>query len=846
MVEKSLRPGVHLVGSMSHRGMLYWNAYHTRTIPEKADAEKDGGFVISQQSGQWNTPTGQLDRRTLLHKRYHIQRVIGQGGMGAVYQAKDVKRQTLCAIKEMSLSMVPASERPQAIQNFKIEAKMLWGLNHPNLPAFTGFFSESQRYYMVMEYVDGYTLEELLERNNGPFSERRVLGWARQLCDVLEYLHSQSPPIIFRDMKPGNIMLTRNGRIKLIDFGIARFFRSSSSQDTQLLGTPGFAPPEQYGRAQTDERSDIYSLAITLFQMLTNTLSESGFGLKDVRLINPELSPSVARALEKAAALNPEERYSSVAEFRRALLGVGTFIFENGDQATTPEELAELCARHPEEASDYIADGEIESWLQEIGATTLARAARHIRALEDEPLAAVEQFLQVVMGPNARLRNYQPSQPQNAHSTRGSHAGTINPDQSLAATRNGRNWFTRKPTSPILVSPHMLDFGTVYPGISAPMVITISGNQGLLVSGTVYTNEPWILLDQTQFDGMVTSINARLDSTDLHGSMHYTGIIFIMPDGEGAQKGLEVMVEADIVGFTSNQISGRRGKTIGADLDDDDEDDDSELTMGTMTPFSPMIQRQSAAAAAAAPTVAEFGPPAATKARDHEYKTKYGQPSLIRQSGGWDPAQTSPRQRTWLHRTLALIAAFMGASLIYTIISRLPFLQHTSLLPPNPWFVAVLVGLAPAATAGVLLVNRSIPWTLRDTIDRACTGMAGGFVALTLVRILWHFTFNNQQPILQLIALLLVTAIGATAGTTITVNEYISYGISWAMAKFYLATIIIVIVLGGILGFLLTLGLGSVWGVIIAIVVGMGIGAALVFRVDHLMRQNAVNAQNVP
>ncbi|MBV9616266.1 MAG: serine/threonine protein kinase, partial [Ktedonobacteraceae bacterium] len=247
-------------------------------MPEHADAEKDGGFVISQQSGQWNTHTGQLDRRTLLHKRYHIQRVIGQGGMGAVYQAKDVKRQTICAIKEMSLSMVPVNERQQAIQNFKIEAKMLWGLNHPNLPAFTGFFSEGQRYYMVMEYVDGNTLEELLERNNAPFSERRVLGWARQLCDVLEYLHSQNPPIIFRDMKPGNIMLTRNGRIKLIDFGIARFFRPRGSQDTQLLGTPGFAPPEQYGRAQTDERSDIYSLAISLFQLLTNTLSDNGFG----------------------------------------------------------------------------------------------------------------------------------------------------------------------------------------------------------------------------------------------------------------------------------------------------------------------------------------------------------------------------------------------------------------------------------------------------------------------------------------------------------------------------------------------------------------------------------------
>ena len=793
------------------------------------------GLVISQQSGQWNSQTGQLDRRTLLHKRYHIQRVIGQGGMGAVYQAKDVKRQTVCAIKEMSLSMVPAHERQQAIQNFKIEAKMLWGLNHPNLPAFTGFFSEGQRYYMVMEYVDGSTLEELLERNGGPFSERRVLGWARQLCDVLEYLHTQNPPIIFRDMKPGNIMLTRNGRIKLIDFGIARFFRSSSSQDTQLLGTPGFAPPEQYGRTQTDERSDLYSLAITLFQMLTNTLSESGFGLKDVRLINSQISLSVARALEKAAALNPEERYDSVSEFRRALLGAGTFVFENGDQATTPEELAELCARYPEEAGDYIADGEIESWLQEIGDTTLARAARHIRALDDEPLAAVEQFLQVVLGPNARLRTYLPS--QNAH---GSRAGTINPEP--ATTRNGRTWFTRKQTTPILVSPRMLDFGTVYPGISAPMVITISGNQGLLVSGTVYTNEPWLKLDQTQFDGMVTRISVRLDSTDLHGSMHYTGVIFIIPDGEGTQKEVEVMVEADIVGFTSNRTIGRRGKTIGADLDDD-EDDDDELTMGTMKPFSPMSQTQIAASAL---TDVDIGPPATAKARDAEYKIKYGQPGLVGLNGGWNPIQISQRLETWLHRLLALIASFMAASLVYTLVFQLPQVQHQQPIPPNPWFIAIIAVIAPVATIGALLVNRSNPWSLRDAIDRACTGTASAFIILTLVRVLWQLLLNSKQPMLQLIALLLVTAIGASVGTTVTVSEYINYAMSWAMAKTYWATIIGITLLGSILGFLLTLGLASLWGTIITILVGAGIGSALIWRVDYLMKQNANNPQNIP
>jgi serine/threonine protein kinase len=240
--------------------------------------------------------------------------------MGAVYQAKDIKRNKICAIKEMSLSMVSLEERDQAIENFKVEAKILWALNHPNLPDHLGFFSENQRYFLVMEYIDGSTLEELLEHNRRPFSEYHVLDWAEQLCNVLKYLHSQNPPIIFRDMKPGNIMLTYDGSIKLIDFGIARFFRPTHSPDTQLLGTPGFAPPEQYGMAQTDERSDIYSLAITLFQLLTNSLPERGFGLKNIRTFSPQISPKVASVLEKAASLDPEDRYRNVTVFKRALL----------------------------------------------------------------------------------------------------------------------------------------------------------------------------------------------------------------------------------------------------------------------------------------------------------------------------------------------------------------------------------------------------------------------------------------------------------------------------------------------------------------------------------------------
>ena len=388
---------------------------------------------------------------------------IGQGGMAAVYKARDTRKGTLCAIKEMSLSTVAPDERAQAIQNFLAEAKILSRLNHPNLPAFTDFFTEDARHFLVMEYIDGSTLEVLLDRNGGPFSDRRVLGWARQLCDVLEYLHSQQPPVIFRDMKPGNVMLTRTGRIKLIDFGIARLFKGRGSQDTQLLGTPGFAPPEQYGSAQTDERSDIYSLAMTLYQLMTCSISEKGFGLTDVHTKFPHISPPVARALEKATAMNPEERYESILVFRRALLGIDTFRFENGGEATTPEELAELCARYPDEASNYLLSGEIESWLSEIGSNDLALSAKPIRATVGDPEMGETRFIQAIMGPNAQIRLVGSAQNSGTQTgSRTSRSGT-----TISRSILGRN---RESDSAVIVRPRTIDFGQVYPGLSAPLL----------------------------------------------------------------------------------------------------------------------------------------------------------------------------------------------------------------------------------------------------------------------------------------------------------------------------------------------------------------------------------------
>lgn len=742
--------------------------------------------------------------------------------MGAVYQARDMKRQgTVCAIKEMSLSMVPAEEREQAIENFKIEAKILWGLNHPNLPALTGFFSENQRYFLVMEYIDGMTLEELLDRNGGPFSERRVLGWARQLCDVLEYLHSQNPPIIFRDMKPGNIMLTRSGHIKLIDFGIARFFRPSGKQDTQHLGTPGFAPPEQYGTAQTDVRSDIYSLAMTLSLLLTNTLSEHEFGLKNLRALNPKISPVVARALEKAADAKPERRYHSVAEFRSALLGVG-FVFDNGELAMDAKELADLCTRFPEEAADYLAAGEIEAWLHETNQEKLAREAQRIRTMIDDPQDAVESFVQIILGQGAQLAPQPPVR-------RGSHG-----------SQNGRHKVT-SPAIPALklskvqptiqVNPRSLDFGLIYTrGISAPITLTISGEQGVSVRGTIYANEGWVMLDQSQFDGASTEINVRINSNKMYNTARYTATIVIAHDNENAQRDILVPVEAEIVG--ANNQNGkprplRKAKTANADLDayDSDDDDYDSITMGTSSQQQVLQMDQD--------DLDKTIPVAQDK--ESEYRAKFGPPQA-KGSSGWEPLQMSLLQRLWMQRTMTFIAAFMLSSLVYTLATSAPM----SPLPPSPWFILILAGIIPAATLGALMINWNSSWPLKETLNRACTGMGASLPALALIKIIFLLARLPIPPAVSLLIMLLVAAISATAGITRQVSDSMLDGLIWLLQSLnrrYAA--IGVSVLGGILGYILTIGLAALSPLtLLAILVGAGVGLALADRVNKLIGAN--------
>ncbi len=788
-----------------------------------------GATNISTQNsnGKSNTQTGQLNPRTLLHKRYVVMQTIGQGGMAAVYQARDTRKGTLCAIKEMSLSTVSPDERPQAIQNFLAEAKILSRLNHPNLPAFTDFFTEDSRHFLVMEYIDGSTLEDLLERNGGPFSERRVLGWARQLCDVLEYLHSQQPPVIFRDMKPGNVMLSRTGRIKLIDFGIARLFKGSGSQDTQLLGTPGFAPPEQYGSAQTDERSDIYSLAMTLYQLMTCSISEKGFGLTDVHSKFPHISPPVARALEKATAMRVEDRYESIVVFRRALLGIDTFRFENGGEATTPEELAELCARYPDEASNYLLSGEIESWLSEIGANDLSRSAKRIRATVGDPEMGVTKFIQIIMGPNAQIRPVGAT--QNA-SNSGTQMGSRTSYSSTTISRSilGRN---REPDSAVVVRPKTIDFGQVYPGLSAPLLLTIAGAKGALVSGTIHPVESWIVTDASSFDGMNTPVRVRVDSTRLRGSTHYRGTIIIQP--EDSEREIPVLVQLDVLGYDGGQtqsspLQGRTSQSAvsrvgGRQSSQPDEDEDDLATTA------------SSASGAAQTMVGQTQQGQLqnyTSARIDEYKAKYGAPG----SGDWEMLNGSARQLKWMKTATTFAAALMLGTLFYLLLAHIPPMAKVQTLPPSPWFTVVLLGILIFSTLGALIINATGSLTRRNILNRALTGLVTALAILGLGELAWQ-TLSLSAPPLQLFVMLLLAATGATIGTAPRVSDRIMKSGTWVMTRLPWVMYVGAVLIGGSLGAATTSGFSYGCFAPFGALLGAGIGVSLVLRIRRQITQ---------
>jgi serine/threonine protein kinase len=259
----------------------------------------------------------------ILKNRYEILGILGKGGMGCVYKVAD-RRQggKQLAAKELQAGKLADEKLQEALAQFRTEARILLRLTHQNLPKVYDYFSVGDRHYIIMEYIRGRTLEDLLRRQQGkPVDEQLALSWALQICRAMNFLSVQKPrPIVFRDLKPSNIMVIRDGKVKLIDFGIARFFKEEKREDTYVYGTPGYAAPEQYGSGQTDVRSDIFSLGATLHHCLTGrNPSENPLEFPDPRTLNPKLSKETAAILKKALAPEMNKRFQSALEMKQAV-----------------------------------------------------------------------------------------------------------------------------------------------------------------------------------------------------------------------------------------------------------------------------------------------------------------------------------------------------------------------------------------------------------------------------------------------------------------------------------------------------------------------------------------------
>ncbi len=246
--------------------------------------------------------TAHLKTGDLCQQRYRILVQVGVGGFGAVYKAEDTQEQNrLVAIKEIGLRGLTPQQVIEATGAFNREVALLSDLKHKSIPRIYAHFTDAEHWYLVMDFIEGMTLEEYRLKSASaclPLEETLTIGI--QLCDVLHYLHSHHPPIIFRDVKPANVMLTPGKQLYLIDYGVARYYRAGKSRDTIAFGSPGFAPPEQYGKAQTTAQSDIYSLGVTLYQLLTG--------------VDPSLSPFRFPALRVLDAAQTEELESLIAQ----------------------------------------------------------------------------------------------------------------------------------------------------------------------------------------------------------------------------------------------------------------------------------------------------------------------------------------------------------------------------------------------------------------------------------------------------------------------------------------------------------------------------------------------------
>jgi serine/threonine protein kinase len=261
---------------------------------------------------------------TIVGGRYRVSRALGGGGMKLVYLAEDLRLSARrCALAEMVDSFTSPEMQQQAVAAFQREADMLAQLNNEHIPRIFDRFSEANRHYLVMEYIEGTTLEDELRRHGGKLAAAQMIDVAIQVLETLEYLHELNPPVIYRDLKPSNVMLTPDAQAKLIDFGIARHFAPLTN--ATMIGTQGYAPPEQY-RGKAEVRSDLYALGATMHQGLSgrDPANEPPFSFPPLRKLCPDMEPALAAVVDQALAYDVVNRMRDATEYKRRLIEIKT------------------------------------------------------------------------------------------------------------------------------------------------------------------------------------------------------------------------------------------------------------------------------------------------------------------------------------------------------------------------------------------------------------------------------------------------------------------------------------------------------------------------------------------
>jgi serine/threonine protein kinase len=449
----------------------------------------DGSVYCNKCGGSMSGATGQLSPDTILERHYVIVKTLGRGGMGAVYQAFDRRLNNRpVAIKEMSTNAVGLGNLQAAVLAFRAEASMLINLRHNSIPVIHDFFARGEdRWYLVMDYIEGTTLKQTAQER-GQIPEVEVLDWAKQLCDILDFLHTRKPPVIFRDLKPANIMLTPDGVIKLIDFGIARHFRQGQTADTAAYGSAGFAPPEQYGQNQTDARSDIFALGATLHYLLTGVDPEKTPFTFDPPSKSVKVSPEFEAVLMKMVDLRAVNRPSSVADVCRELANIDVKAARL--DKPQPEKTRPIAA----EEAGSTAKGSMDPGL---AATTPVFMPEVEENKEDKAIEAV-QAVEPVVEETTALDETAAAKPV------GEEAKATQPIQTEGA---GIDRDKTVPVSNVMVDKPISP-GTAKPVGSLKKAVAIIGILMLLAAG-------WYGLARTNVDNIVGTVDSNTDSVAL-------------------------------------------------------------------------------------------------------------------------------------------------------------------------------------------------------------------------------------------------------------------------------------------------------------------------------------------